>query len=887
MDLRQQQRQFTILQRKQEERWARERLERQLRDERAKKDLRNQKRLIAKARPNIVLDIKGRLTNFDEQIYLPVVDALQSAQEKEMLYFQVTTGGDIPVHQLIRIEGKNGESRYWNSIYHHLVPYRGGNPESIIQLNSAFHIVLLRSTKVPSKKMQQAFREGEVHCVIQPLVDLWMGMSKNSESEASMKRCRQIANKIKKLEEVYPDGVPEDKMDEVAKIAQRKLIIHNVLGNESAVYNQKSTKMFHFTNTRANHLEKNYLTLDKQFQSVTPEQMEDILYQHNKDKKFYIYNGDIKNGIPQSIRSIDGSWAVFHPDYQLFQDFSKAHDIPSYGLNNIAYPEVGAFIKESRIINSAPTPLCDEPNDLDGVVLVDIEKAYTQHASAPIYKGFLGHIQHWRNLRGMDAGFITTHLGIFQFLVQSTIPLLDKLGITVGLTYTLPSPEIEYMMSLGLQITLLAGCWGSRFDIQYTPAMLEKVTGSETERRYCTWAGKLGSDNSITNFTFKGSKEWAGHLKEEMGEDNILYFEDMELIVAKIPKKTNYVKHHILAFITSYTRQHMIKLMMSVTGELVKVVMDGLYFRGDLPEPTVPHHNNQKLKEHPGFRSAWYYPSEVDTSDWALYVPTFDGNCVLTGAGGTGKSYSVMNDRGLINVLRVVPTHELGGMGGRYTTIHKLIGEQCTPYKQEWGEPGITFIDELTMIKKEWIEKAIEMYPNTLFIIAGDIEGEQWFQCRSGYPGHFQDIWLGIGWRHVSYEQDYRATGQLITFKKQMREEMKRIFHDGNKADTIRMNIWVKKNYPITDFMDAVKMFAVGDTWIAGTHATNEKLLLLGIKSGVDKDGKERGSFTTHAFQGKTIRTGKVFVSLDAFEYAMLYTAVSRCIHIDQLVIVA
>ena len=55
-----------------------------------------------------------------------------------------------------------------------------------------------------------------------------------------------------------------------------------------------------------------------------------------------------------------------------------------------------------------------------------------------------------------------------------------------------------------------------------------------------------------------------------------------------------------------------------------------------------------------------------------------------------------------------------------------------------------------------------------------------------------------------------------------------------------------------------------------------------------DMDGIEsRGSFTIHSFQGLTINEGKVFISLnDCFEYAMLYTAVSRCVHFSQIVLV-
>jgi ATP-dependent exoDNAse (exonuclease V) alpha subunit len=47
---------------------------------------------------------------------------------------------------------------------------------------------------------------------------------------------------------------------------------------------------------------------------------------------------------------------------------------------------------------------------------------------------------------------------------------------------------------------------------------------------------------------------------------------------------------------------------------------------------------------------------------------------------------------------------------------------------------------------------------------------------------------------------------------------------------------------------------------------------------------EKRGSFTIHSYQGKTIETGNVWIFIDdLFEYAMLYTAVSRAVNFSQI----
>lgn len=126
---------------------------------------------------------------------------------------------------------------------------------------------------------------------------------------------------------------------------------------------------------------------------------------------------------------------------------------------------------------------------------------------------------------------------------------------------------------------------------------------------------------------------------------------------------------------------------------------------------------------------------------------------------------------------------------------------------------------------------------------------------------------------------------------------MRKIFTDGGQFDAMAMNSYFRRRVPTVSFDEACTMFRPGNIWIAGTHKTNKMLLDKGIVSGYinrdkeicleDSPGAEkRGSFTTHSFQGLTIEDEKVFISLDFFEYAMLYTSVSRVCNYSQLVVV-
>jgi hypothetical protein len=138
----------------------------------------------------------------------------------------------------------------------------------------------------------------------------------------------------------------------------------------------------------------------------------------------------------------------------------------------------------------------------------------------------------------------------------------------------------------------------------------------------------------------------------------------------------------------------------------------------------------------------------------------------------------------------------------------------------------------------------------------------------------------------------------LRQLKLTVRDEMKRVFIDGDGNEDVRMKLWARRNLPLTSFETAVSMFQPGDVWIAGTNETSRKLLEKDVCSGWYKRGgyveyeehegyDKRGSFTIHSFQGRTVETGKIFISInDLFEYSMLYTAISRAVEFKQLVFI-
>jgi hypothetical protein len=779
------------------------------------------------------------------------------------------------INQIINIKEKNGGSIWWD-IFKKYLSFNGSETINALEYMN-FRLVIMIADKIPSQQMQQSFRDGATHCVIEPLYNLWSKYAENAESKASKIRCIQQANKIKKLEEIYPLGVPEDKMEEVAKIAQRCIIMHNIVSNEIKRFNTKSSKYFHYTNTRKNHLDVGYITMDKDYESVSKEEIKKLGDKILNNTEWGLINGLCDD--PNIVRNINGAYAVFNDKYEIYKNFNNSININNYSINAVKNKLLNDFIKEGRIINSEPVALCNEPNNLKDVKQADLSKAYTQHHNCAYYHGFLGKIHHF--VKGnFTIDFIKKNVGMYQFLViENNNKLFNKLGIHSNKIYTLPSPEILMMIDNDVKVHILGGAFGSTFDFEYNDELLK-------DGNYATWAGKLGMDNEYDTYNFKGDAEWASHLKYELGEDKVNYWSARGIITIKVKKLSYSTKHHIYAFITAYTRINMIHLMNNIDGELVKVILDGVYYRGTLNEVKVDYKDDKELKEHFHYGEGWYKESTFNINQLSEFDERFNGNCILAGAGGTGKSHSVFNYGGFNDVLYVVPTNELGfGSNKKFTTIHRLIGIECASYRSMYRLPSVIFIDELTMIEKEWIEKAIVMYPECLILIGGDIDKNQWYQCRSGYPGHFSKLWMGNNWRFVFYENDYRALdNELKQMKTNIRNVMKKVFTDGDMMDTLKVKQYILNNYKCIDFDDAIKQHVEGNMWIVGTHKTKDKLKKSNIEC--EFNDKKQNGFTIHSFQGLTITDRKVFIKLDMFEYAMYYTAISRVRNFNQIVFV-
>jgi hypothetical protein len=471
------------------------------------------------------------------------------------------------------------------------------------------------------------------------------------------------------------------------------------------------------------------------------------------------------------------------------------------------------------------------------------------------------------------------------------------MGIVNGSSHILPSVEILYFKSIGITFTITEGVWGSKFDFEFSDEMLLKDDGLP---RYSKWAGKLAMEIKDFKHTIKCDTNYAKLLK--CSYPNLDYWEQKQVATITLPAKGYSTATHILAFITSYVRIQMYQEMRKFKPEnILMVVLDGIFFKGDKPNTWLV---DKPIKTFEYSIEHWYDGSaEFVKPLQGDYI--MNGNTLLTGQGGCGKTYGVLKAGNFNKIMYVVPTHVLGSKGReaygcQYKTIHKLIGIDCVPYCQDHNIPPVILLDELTQYPAEWVDKVFELYPHSLIIIAGDITPSgQWFQCRSGTPGMFAKIWKPVGVDVRNIEGDRRAKDEeLKQLKLVLRNQMLKNFIDGDSGESDYMKMWAIKNLPMKLYGEAIAQFQPGDVWLASTHKVNNALLSAGVCSGYYKEGgsikyeetpghTKRGSFTVHSIQGVTCEQRRIFISVnDLFEYSMLYTAVSRAVYMEQLVFV-
>jgi len=719
--------------------------------------------------------------------------------------------------------------------------YNGDTTFFIPELFGATEVRGYTGQQLVGRRIDQIFRENETNtCFFDAVRRCVNDKIENAKSKKTRYNYQSKLNRLSLIQLRYPNGVSVSDIEGIAVALGFHIEIEDILHKVLHTFGHPNHSIkIVLTNTRVNHID---LLTNQEAIKVDAVELSKIVHQ-NKNKFHIIRNG---TNPPNNIETVDGCYVLDNPDQEVIDKVNQ--QIKHCRYDALENPELNEFLRLGRIVNSE-TLKFDEYTS--STKLIDMKNAYTNHTSCPFYEGFLSQVQQFRPVDRIVG------VGFYKVQVLSSNHFCEKLGMRCGMILVLFSPEIRYFqMHHNVSFQVLAGAFGSVQDITYPPEFIER-------KLYQKWTGKLSMPDNFhsTRYTFPANREFAEMLRSQY--ENTKYWNHSGQATVEIAKKKVMVAHHIFGAITSYTRINMMIEMEKYTN-IKAVQLDGIFLDDKLNVgPLFREKSITKFPEE--FEKAYWYEDVIAPNGFEPKTELITRSSALIGQGGSGKTTAVLTDRGYINPLYVVPTNELKGDKPNAITVHKLLGIQTECYGVKHS-PTVILLDEITMCRKEWIDKVAVMYPKALILYAGDIDRRQHYQCRGGSVVKPEEIWsIPDTMPVVEFTTDYRAKDDALKMMKlSLRAEMRRVYTDGGVSDTNKIRQYIRKNFSVIPLAQAIEKADSESIFMWSTHRIEKMIPETFVSKGV------------HMFQGQTIEDKHIYICMDFFEYAMPYTALSR-----------
>ena len=446
--------------------------------------------------------------------------------------------------------------------------------------------------------------------------------------------------------------------------------------------------------------------------------------------------------------------AVYHlPDkfIEIKNAFEKEYNFQHYKIEEAKNPDVAQFINEGTHWNGTrdfvdELPAANHPN----LTHIDQKAAYTGFKDSRYYCGFVGNFGNfrvinpdfdWKNHNGLyeitDINFdkcsskfktAMEHLGWFHNDIpywKSELLLLEKHGATfnitkgmIGLTFHFDFPESMFekqKVRLGKKV----------FDIPF----------------YAKWVGMCASTGTSRKVYTNGQdKKYMQTLQAAFQKENtkngtvIYHYADSDEYLLETPKKRKTLQH-IAGQITAYQRLCMFEQLMEMNiDKVVRVCVDGIYFwkhdveliNGFRYKTENMHFINTQCEDYLSGVFCNARPPVLSTGGPGAPMK-FIKKTLKEGAGGTGKTHSVLNDKGFVKILYVAPSHKLSAdmtslkrFPDRDATVMARLLSPALKYKHLKQYP-VYCIDEASMIIEADKWKIFDINPNAQFIFCGDI----------------------------------------------------------------------------------------------------------------------------------------------------------------------
>ena len=301
---------------------------------------------------------------------------------------------------------------------------------------------------------------------------------------------------------------------------------------------------------------------------------------------------------------------------------------------------------------------------------IDIKKAYTQGHNCSMYQGYLGKITDFRKTDKIVG------LGIYKIknIKFNGCAAIEKMNC-LHEYHNYPSPELEFYQKLGITFDITMGCWGTGFDFEFTGKPAEKdesgniieATGMYQKEdcvpHYCKWYGCLMQINEKDRYNFNCKEINYAKLNAYNSDSNIRYNYHQSAGIIEYDKKYKYHSFHLASFISSYARITLLEQVLKFKdfNQIVSVVVDGIYYRGDVEVGDL-FCDKEKKPLYNNINSCQYVINQgYDDVNYESIGEFKEDNKIEVhlGAGGCGKTHAQLVDKGFVNPLFIAPSWKL------------------------------------------------------------------------------------------------------------------------------------------------------------------------------------------------------------------------------------
>ena len=782
-------------------------------------------------------------------------------------------------------------------------------------INQTITYQVITSNPLTPAKIKQKFKAGGF-CFFDAIL-------KHLEDKTD-KTSKSIVNETIKQKENYKDGVNIKDAETIGKLLN---ISFKLYSPDQRAYidinkSSKNNNEIPLINNTSNHVE---LFKQKEVE-VTTEEINKLIFQLFKKKQYhmfpaskqikYLYTVDTKYiNIDDKIKD------------ELFDDFIK----PLKNLKILYNTELHKFIDQAysqgtTIIYTPTTTINDfdllcgggtilDFNDkkfktTESTYLYDHSKSYSRYKETKYYQQFPTVFIDFSK-SNFTIPFIKSNVGIYQISnvdisnanpnIQSHV---NQLKLFAHNIFT--SPELIFFSDLNIKFDIVVGAYcKNTIDINFSQEVID-------QKLYSNFIGKLASVNLNHTYKVFATEKFGTEIKSEF-DSNI--YSNQDYVDIEYPKSNVSSLTHISAFFTAYSRIQILEQLFNIPYDHVNAIqLDGIF-----TNTKINPINNFQLKYAPEriLYDCEYYISgrSKDTLYTLPDLPDYitNKNQYLLGAGGTGKTHSILTKYKHLKILYLSKCYALGyDKSKEYNVNYSVFDvfkskptETYIKFFLNQPPPNIIFLDEFSMTSDNFIPIITHYFPYSKLIIANDIN-------TKGRPYQLsleKNIYKIPEDYHITeFTKNYRIKCNqlnLLALKvrnlidlglpalKLIEENIQRITRSelinlyNYKTDYILTSL--KKGYDEhTNYVEQYsKLFNSPKFLITqNKHPYFNGQITLDPDLKIQKE--QRDAFTAHAIQGQTIKNpSKIFIDTrNLFDINQIYVMISRAEYISQIYLI-